>query len=484
MGFTKKRVISMAVVTALSAPFAAWATNGMNLEAYGPIAGGMGGAAFAYDNGTAAVMNNPATLGMMEEGSRLDVAVGSLGPDISSAMDGMSDADSSATAFYMPAVGWVKKRGALAYGVGVFAQGGMGTEYDSNSFLTAGSNETVRSEVGLGRFLIPLSYSVNDRLNIAGSLDYVWASMDLKMAMSGAQFGDMLAPVYGGTQEYGTASGSMVDSMMGMVGTALDPTGPVNWARFDFSNNSAFLGEAYGNGFAGKLGITYKIGSRWSVGATYHSKTRLGDMTTGNAKVSMSVNMDLGLAGGGASTGYTAVGIPVSGKISVKNFQWPETYGIGAAFQATDKIMIAADVKRIGWASVMKNFEMRFVADATQANPLAAGFAGQTLDAVMFQDWEDQTVLALGASFQTTEELVLRIGYNGSTNPVPDKYLNPLFPATIENNYTFGGGYEINNSSSVNASFTYSPEVSATSAQGVTVSHSQFNWQVMYSHLF
>lgn len=485
MNSTTKRIISMAVATALSTPFVAvWATNGMNLEAYGPIAGGMGGAAFAYDNGTAAVMNNPATLGMMEEGSRLDVAVGSLGPDISSAMDGMPDADSSATAFYMPAVGWVKRRGALVYGVGVFAQGGMGTEYDANSFLAAGSNETVRSEVGLGRFLIPLSYRVNDRFNIAGSLDYVWASMDLKMALSGAQFGDMLAPAYGGTQEYGTTSGSMVDSMMGMVGTALDPAGPVNWARFDFSNNSAFLGEAYGNGFAGKLGFTYRIGSRWTVGATYHAKTRLGDMTTGNAKVSMNVNMDLGLAGGGASTGYTAVAIPVSGKISVKNFQWPETYGIGAAFQATDRIMIAADVKRIGWASVMKNFEMSFVADATQANSLAAGFASQTLDAVMFQDWEDQTVIALGASFQTTEELVLRVGYNGSTNPVPDKYLNPLFPATIENNYTFGGGYEINSSSSVNASFTYSPEVSATSGQGVTVSHSQINWQVMYSHLF
>ena len=484
MGSTKKRILLMAVISALLAPLAAWATNGMNLEAYGPIAGGMGGAAFAYDNGTAAVMNNPATLGMMEEGSRLDVAVGSLGPDISSAMDGMPDANSSASAFYMPAVGWVKKRGALAYGVGVFAQGGMGTEYDTNSFLAAGSNETVRSEVGLGRFLIPLSYRVNDRFNIAGSLDYIWASMDLKMALSGAQFGDMLAPAYGGAQEYGTASGSMVDSMMGMVGTALDPTGPVNWARFDFSNNSAFLGEAYGNGFAGKLGFTYRIGSRWTVGATYHAKTRLGDMTTGNAEVSMNVNMDLGLAGGGASTGYTAVAIPVSGKISVKNFQWPETYGIGAAFQATDRIMIAADVKRIGWASVMKNFEMRFVADANQANPLAAGFAGQTLDAVMFQDWEDQTVIALGASFQTTGELVLRVGYNGSTNPGPDKYLNPLFPATIENNYTFGGGYDINKSSSVNASFTYSPEVPATSGQGVTVSHSQVNWQVMYSHLF
>ncbi len=485
MNLTKKSIISLAIATAVSAPLTVWATNGMNLEAYGPIAGGMGGAAFAYDNGTAAVMNNPATLGMMTQGSRLDVAVGSLGPDISSSMSGMPDADSSATAFYMPAAGWVKKSGALAYGVGVFAQGGMGTEYDPDSFLAAGSNKAVRSEVGVGRFLIPLSYSVSDKFNIAGSLDYVWASMDLKMALTGAQFGDMLDAGYGGTQEYGAASGSMVDSMMGMVGTALDATGPVNWARFDFSNGSPFLGEAFGSGFAGKLGFTYKMGSRWTVGAIYHSKTSLGDMTTSNASVSMNVNMDDGILAGGAPVGtYSPVSIPVSGKIRVKDFQWPETYGIGAAFQATDKIMIAADIKRIGWANVMKNFEMSFVADATQDNPLAAGFAGQALDAIMYQDWKDQTVVALGASFQTTEQLVLRVGYNGSSNPVPDKYLNPLFPATIENNFTFGGGYEINRVSSFNASMTYAPEVSATNGQDVTVRHSQINWQVMYSHLF
>ncbi|NIQ10933.1 MAG: hypothetical protein GWO23_15260, partial [Gammaproteobacteria bacterium] len=61
---------------------AAHATNGMNLEGYGPIATGMGGASMAYDNGTAAMMNNPATLGLMDDGSRLDVALGNLSPDI------------------------------------------------------------------------------------------------------------------------------------------------------------------------------------------------------------------------------------------------------------------------------------------------------------------------------------------------------------------------------------------------------------------
>jgi hypothetical protein len=41
-----------------------YATNGMNLEGYG-LRYGMGGASMAYDNGTAAMMNNPATLGLM-----------------------------------------------------------------------------------------------------------------------------------------------------------------------------------------------------------------------------------------------------------------------------------------------------------------------------------------------------------------------------------------------------------------------------------
>ena len=56
----------------------AYATNGMDLEGYGPIATGMGGASMAYDNGTAAMMNNPATLGLMPEGNRLDVALHDL----------------------------------------------------------------------------------------------------------------------------------------------------------------------------------------------------------------------------------------------------------------------------------------------------------------------------------------------------------------------------------------------------------------------
>jgi long-chain fatty acid transport protein len=192
-----------------------YATNGMNLEGYGPMATGMGGASMAYDNGSAAMMNNPATLGLMPQGDRLDVALGFLGPHVKSTNDPTGESStSSGNAYYMPAIGWVWKNGPLSSGVGVFSQGGMGAEYSADSFLAWGSNEKVRSELGVGRVLIPVAYNVTKDFSIGGSLDFVWASLDLKMALNGAQFADLVGPAFGGSQTYGTTSGSMIDTLL------------------------------------------------------------------------------------------------------------------------------------------------------------------------------------------------------------------------------------------------------------------------------
>src|SRR5512147_1740297 len=150
----------------LAAPSLAMATNGMLMEGYGPIAAGMGGAAMAYDNGTAALANNPATLGLMADGSRIDVMLGFVGPDV--AAPGTMGA-SRADAFYMPAFGYAKRQGKLAYGAGIYGQGGMGTEYASGDM----------AQVGVGRVIFPLAYRVSDRFNVGGSVDIVWAGMDL-----------------------------------------------------------------------------------------------------------------------------------------------------------------------------------------------------------------------------------------------------------------------------------------------------------------
>lgn len=446
----------------------AFATNGMNLEGYGPVATGAGGASMAYDNGTFGMMNNPATLGLGAQGDRLDIALSFLGPNVTSKMTGMPDAKSSADLFIMPGLGYVKNVGMMAYGVGIFAQGGMGTEYAADSFMAAGSGDKARSELSVGRLVIPFVMEVDKKTKVAVSLEGVWAGMDLKMPMSGAQFTNMMP---GQTNTFGTVSGTMISGFQSYMAAGMITA--LNWGRFDFSNSSDFTGEARGYGVAAKVGGVHKVNDQLTLGAAYHSKTALSDLESDKATASFNVVM-----GGATMT------IPVSGKIAVKNFEWPQMIGLGAAFQATKELLVVADYKWINWKNTMKNFAMTFTADSTQSNPVAAGFAGSAVDATMYQNWKDQNVFMLGLGYKVSDPVTVRVGANIGNNPIPDTYLNALFPAIVKNHYTIGAGFAIDKASGVDAAVIYAPEVKATAGSGVTNTHSQTSAQLMYSYRF
>lgn len=427
-------------LTAIGVAGSANATNGMNLEGYGPIAAGMGGASMAYDNGNAAVMNNPATLGLAPDGSRLDIAVGMLGPDVK-VVNGL---ESGGDSYYMPALGWTRKNNGLTYGVALFAQGGMGTEY---SMGIDGSPE--RSELGVGRLIFPIAYNVNQNLAVGGSIDYVWAMLDMKMAMPLASMAGLITPTGGGN---GTLGGALNNLAMGGYDNA----------RLDFSDGSDYTGKAKGAGFAGKLGFTYKVNPTVTIGGTYHSKTSLGDMKTGDSSALL-IATDTG--------GFPAQTVP--GKITVRDFQWPETYGLGVAVQAMPSLMLAVDVKHIGWGDVMKNFTMTYSS------------MGDSITFALPQNWDDQTVFQIGAAYKVNDKLTLRVGANLSDNPIPSSYLNHLFPAIVEDHYTVGLGYAFDPTSEINFSLQHAPEVEQTNPMvGYTVGHGQTSWQFMYSKRF
>jgi len=458
---TLMKIAALLALAGIASP--AFATNGMNLEGYGPVATAMGGASMAYDNGAGAMMNNPATLGLMGQGSAIGVALGFLGPDVKASVPAFGlNAESGGDAYYMPAIGYLMKTGNFTFGAGIYSQGGMGTEYGASSFLARGTGDKVRSEVGVGRVIVPLAYNVNDSLTIGGSIDWVWATMDIKMAAGMADFQAMATGM----------SGGMATMMGGMPGTAD--------FRIDFSDNNDFMGKAVGTGFAGKLGLTYKINQALSLGATYHSKTDLGDMETDSNGASFS-----------AYNAGVALGAPITGKITIHNFQWPETYGLGLAYQATDRLMIAADYKRLNWSGVMKDFKMTY----TTAN-LGTGTT-ESADFKISQNWADQDVFMLGAAYRVTDALTLRAGANIADNPIPNDRVHPLFPAIVENHYTFGVGYMTSKTGGVDFSLVYAPEVSVTGTQatgtpgsgvggnqGVNIKHSQLNWQIQYGQRF
>ncbi len=496
----KKSRIALVVSAALAAPTIAHATNGMNLEGYGPIATGMGGASMAYDNGTAAMMNNPATLGLADEGSRLDIAVGVLSPDIAVSRTGMTDADSDATQFVMPAIGWVKNNGKMGYGFGVFAQGGMGTEYAGDTWMSGGTGLENYSEVGVGRMLFPFTYKINDAVNFGASIDYVWAGMDLQMMMAGSTMMDMMPTTLnpGASNYMGTMGGTLVNTMGNAIaGGMMNASNPLNYGYFDFKNSSPYTGEAMGTGFAGKIGMTFQLSDKLTIGATYHSKTAMSDLEASGASVSFNANMDDNVLDGSYTTAgmagtYTAATIGMTGDIAVVDFQWPSTMGLGVAYQATDKLKVVADVKKVNWSEVMDTFKVKFTPDSTQSNPLAQAFVdmgGDVMNVSMNQQWDDQTVVSVGASYDVTDAMTVRAGYNTSSNPVPDDYLNPLFPATVETHMTVGLGVAMSDTASIDISVVKSSTADNDitqngTATGMSVSHSQMNYQVMFSKKF
>lgn len=385
MKFT--RLAAILAASGLLAPAPAFATNGMLMEGYGPIAEAMGGASMAYDNGTAAMANNPATLGLMADGGRLDVMLGFVGPHV--AAPGTMGA-SKADAFYMPAIGYAAKQNRLAYGVGVYGQGGMGTEYPNGDL----------AQVSVGRIIFPLVYSVNDRLNLGGSLDLVWAGMDLV----------------------------------------------VNQLNIRFKDSSNFTGAAKGYSLAAKLGFTYRFTPALTLGGVYQTAGNLPDLKSGAYKVS--------------------------------GFDMPPIVGLGAAWQANRRLMATADLKDVLWGSSMNTVTI---------------YRNGTVVAPFKQDWNNQLVFSLGAAYQFTDALTGRIGYNYGKNPIPDQYVNYLWPAIAQEHYTAGFGYVLAKHSDVNFALSYVPQISVTGtgapmAQGgnggMTITHRQINWQLMYSHFF
>lgn len=410
------------------AAFSAHATNGMNLEGYGPLGMSMGGASMAYDSGLAAMMNNPATLALTSQGTQLALALHHMGPDVT--VTSPFVAESGGNSYFMPAVGWGRKDGRLTYGVGMFAQGGMGTEYGRNSPFSMGTGEEVRSELGVGRLIFPVAYEITPDLALGASLDYVWAMLDLGMVATREQ-------------------------VQGMTNGGMD-IGPGNTAYISFSDDNDFTGKAKGSGWAGKLGLTYKLSPILTVGAAYHSKTSLSDLKTSGNGASMTLY-------NGATPFYSQ-----AGKMSVIDFQWPETYAAGLAWQATAKLMLAADVRRLMWSDAMQNFRMSFS---------GAGFT-------MPQEWRDQNVYSLGVQYRVDDRLGLHAGFNYGKNPVPDTWLNPLFPATVERHYTAGFDYRLGDQGCIAVALSYAPEVSDVNGSGMTITHSQLSGMVGYNHHF
>jgi long-chain fatty acid transport protein len=466
MDMGKRKIIALAVLSLFGASQQAWATDVFRLEGYGAVSRAMGGTAVAHDVGAAGMMTNPATLSLMQDGDEVMLGLDMVTTDIKVKDTTTGESVSSKThgnnrgPYFAPEAAYTKRLGALTLGVGAFAQGGLGTEYGNNSFLSEGQNGVGTGLGNSSRLLvlnIPVaaSYQVNDKLTVGGSVDAMWQGLNLDLLLSTSQVGALL----GAGRVYPATGGTLAGILGGLAGA-----GTLQGAHFSLTKNQ-FLGSGVDSwGYGGKLGMLYKATPDTTLGASYTFKSQMNDME-GQATLTAVNN------GGN---------IVREGKIKIRDFQMPANLTLGLSHRLTPQWTLAADVSQVFWKEVMKDIKVNFV---------DSGGLGE-LNILLPQDYKDQTILSLGAAYELDSSLTLRGGLRFASQALRSNTLFAVIPATPTKHISAGLTYALSKQSKLDFAYSHAfkettdnSSLPNTSAP-IQVTHAQNNATINFRYSY
>lgn len=158
----------------------AFATNGVNMIGVGAKNEGMGGAGVATLDDFNAMNKNPANLTLTGTQAGLDFAI--LMPRLHHKDQLGNDKDAESINYYMANVGYVKndKKSPFVYGVGIFAQGGMGAHFKDIKTVFGTTDETY-SKIEFGKLVPAVAYRATPELSVGASLGIGYSRLQAKL---------------------------------------------------------------------------------------------------------------------------------------------------------------------------------------------------------------------------------------------------------------------------------------------------------------
>ena len=430
----------------LLATTAAQATDGYFANGYGLKSIGMGGAAAAVALEPFGGAVNPGAMSFLD--SQWQLGMSWFSPDRSASRTGSGPAgiDGSATSgstnFFIPelAVNW-KYSPDLAYGLTVFGNGGMNTNYPGGQIPSASACATFNPNPGPYNLLCG-----NGELGV-----------DLMQLM--------IAPYASWQFTKGHSIGiAPVIAYQRFKATGLQ--------AFDNPLLSTSMGSVTDTGYSDSWGIGARVGymgqlnDMFSIGASYASKISMGDFD-----------------------GYKGL-YAQAGKFDI-----PSNFTVGAAVRPTKEWLIAVDFERIFYtdsksvsnpSSLIGNCALAAQASACLGGSNGAGFG-----------WQDIDVWKLGVQYTLNEQWTLRGGYNRSGNPIrpQDVTFNILAPGVVQDQWSLGATWKLDPQSEITGAFMYARNNSVTGPsllQGFgapsttmeTISMKEYQLGIAYSRKF
>ena len=398
----KTRLI-LALVAA--APMAAQATDGYFANGYGMKSIGMGGAAVAVAQEPFGGAVNPGAMSFLGNEWQFGVAwfqplrEASRTDSLLAGIDGAVGSESRS--FFIPEFGinW-KYRPDLAFGVTVYGNGGMNTDYPGGQISAQSACGAFRQGQGAPYNLLCGSGALG--VNMSQLMIAPYASWEFTKGHSVG-----IAPVIA-YQQF---------KLKGMQ-------------AFDNPVFSTSPGDVTNNGKDTSWGIGVRVGymgqltDAIAVGAAYASKIN------------------------GKFDDYKGIFAQSGG------FDIPSSFSAGIAFKPTPQWLLAFDFERIWYddaKSVNNPGALIFNCAGGQSDACLGGSDGAGFG------WQNVDVFKVGVQYMLNDSWTLRAGYNHTQNPIKssDVTFNIIAPGVVQNQWSAGTTYRIDRQSEVTGSFMF-----------------------------
>ncbi|WP_407275691.1 OmpP1/FadL family transporter [Halothiobacillus sp. DCM-1] len=445
----KRSLLAASVAATLIASGAAHATNGYFSHGYGVKSMGMGGGGVALPNGSAMIIaTNPA--GITETGTQINF-------DLS---------------WFHPVRGYEFHNDATLQGFG-FPASGSATSGSQNFYIPELSASYAINDASSVGIAIYGNGGMNTDFSSASDGNYLFqgtgtygggpAGVNLKQMF--------IAPTYAHKFMNGKLS---VGASLLFARQTIAVKGLSNFKSYSVDGGSLTdNGSSMSTGWGGKVGVLYHATDAISLAGSYQTKMSMSKF--------------------GAYSGLFAEG----GKFDI-----PSTWTVGGAFQVAPAWTLTADFQRINYTGV------KAISNPSTQNLLYGCGAGDTTQCLGGSNgagfgWSNVNVVKLGAQWQMSPALQLRVGFNHGTNPVSssDALFNTLAPGVVKNHYTAGFTYAIDKHQEISGAFMYAPTVTVDGTnpvlaaqikqkygynvtQNVSISMKQYEATVGYAYKF
>ncbi len=230
--------------------------------------------------------------------------------------------------------------------------------------------------------------------------------------------------------------------------------GGLTFAALGIPFHTAFAdGNLTGNGtgFGGHVGILFELNDRISLGVRYLSQVKVdydGNVTFTQVPTGIRLPADFTLPDGtqlpkGTPLDAILASQFTSGTLSSQKAKtaitMPAQLVIGLEFQATEALTVLADYQWTGWSSFDK-LEVDFE---------------KAPDRILEENYHDTNTYRIGATYQVTPSVQLRLGYIYNEAAAPDETVTPLLPDANRNHFTVGLGIQATETVHINLAYQY-----------------------------